>query len=217
MTRARLSTSVEALRADVDIQDALALSLLVAIQEAVDIAFHIAADEGWGVPSSYGEGFEILSRHGVIDAGLARELAAASALRNRIARGYASVDVERLWAEIPTGVSALDRYAAAIARFVPASLPSGRHPETRVPPRRTLRYPGCLAGVTSPARLCARESMAPWDVRPGCRVRVVRATPDVDWNMRETCRLRKGTATRSDVAAARRATRGRRGAPRAPR
>ena len=42
MTRARLSTSVEALRADVDIQDALALSLPVAIQEAVDIAFHIA-------------------------------------------------------------------------------------------------------------------------------------------------------------------------------
>jgi len=119
--RRRRPANVEALRADVDIQDALALSLLVAIQEAVDIAFHIAADEGWGVPSSYGEGFEILSRHGVIDAGLARELAAASALRNRIARGYASVDVERLWAEIPTGVSALDRYAAAIARFVPAS------------------------------------------------------------------------------------------------
>src|SRR5207245_5205021 len=34
--------------------------------------------------------------------------------------------------------------------------------------------------------------MAPWDVRPGCRVRVVRATPDVDWNMRETRRPRKG-------------------------
>ena len=44
VTRARPSTSVEALRADVDIQDALALNLPVAIREAVDIAFHIAAD-----------------------------------------------------------------------------------------------------------------------------------------------------------------------------
>ena len=44
MTRARPSTSVEALRPDVDIQDALALSLPVAIREAADIAFHIAAD-----------------------------------------------------------------------------------------------------------------------------------------------------------------------------
>ncbi len=29
-----------------DLQDAIALSLLVAIQEAVDIAFHVAVDEG---------------------------------------------------------------------------------------------------------------------------------------------------------------------------
>jgi predicted nucleotidyltransferase len=39
--------------ADVDLQDALAMSVLVAAQEAVDIALHIAADERWGVPSSY--------------------------------------------------------------------------------------------------------------------------------------------------------------------
>jgi uncharacterized protein YutE (UPF0331/DUF86 family) len=119
--RRRRPATAEGLRGDVDLQDALALSLLVAIQEAVDIAFHITADEGWGVPSSYGEGFEVLARHGVIEVGLAKELAAASGLRNRIAHGYASVDVERLWAEVPAGIAALERYAAAIARFVPPS------------------------------------------------------------------------------------------------
>ena len=116
----RRPPSPDTLRADVDLQDALALSLLVAIQEAVDIAFHIAADEGWGVPSSYAESFDILARHGVIDPPLANELAAASGLRTRIAHGYASVDVERLWAELPSGIAALDRYAAAVARFVPS-------------------------------------------------------------------------------------------------
>jgi uncharacterized protein YutE (UPF0331/DUF86 family) len=79
-----------------------------------------AADEGWGIPASYAESFEMLSRHGVIDSALATELAAAASLRNRIAHGYASVEVERLWAEIPSGVAALERYVEAIARFVPA-------------------------------------------------------------------------------------------------
>jgi uncharacterized protein YutE (UPF0331/DUF86 family) len=44
--RRRRPASPEALRSDVDLQDALAMSLLVAIHEAADIAFHIASDEG---------------------------------------------------------------------------------------------------------------------------------------------------------------------------
>ena len=117
----RRPATAEVLHRDVDLQDALAMSLLVAIQEAIDIAFHVAADEGWGVPSSYAESFEILARHGVIDPALAPELIAASGLRNRLAHGYASVDVERVWAEIPAGMAALERYATAIARFLPDS------------------------------------------------------------------------------------------------
>ena len=94
------------------------MSLLIAIQEATDIAFHVVSDEGWGVPSSYVEGFAILAQHGVIDAALSDDLARAVSVRHRIAHGYASVDVARLWAELPAGLDALDRYAAAIARFV---------------------------------------------------------------------------------------------------
>jgi uncharacterized protein YutE (UPF0331/DUF86 family) len=116
--RRRRPSTVAELRADLDRQDAIALSLLVAIQEAADIAFHVVADEGWGTPSSYAEGFEILSRHAVIDAKLAHRMTLAAGLRNRIAHGYASLDVERMWAEIPDGLDALDRYAAAIARFI---------------------------------------------------------------------------------------------------
>ncbi len=65
--RRRRPPSPEMLRADVDRQDSISLSLLVAIQEAADISFHIVADEGWGAPSSYAEGFEVLARQGVID------------------------------------------------------------------------------------------------------------------------------------------------------
>jgi len=115
--RRRRPPTREAFESDVDVQDALALSFLVAVQEANDIAMHVAADEGWGVPSSYAEAFEILANHGVITAEHARELAGVAAVRNRIAHGYASVDPGRIWNELPAGLDALDRYVEAIARL----------------------------------------------------------------------------------------------------
>lgn len=117
--RRRRPPTVQALEADVDLQDAIGLSLLVAIQEATDIAFHIVSDEGWGLPGSYAEGFEILARHGVIDTALAVELSRAVGLRNRIAHGYATIDLRRIWAELPAGLATLERYSTAIARFIP--------------------------------------------------------------------------------------------------
>jgi uncharacterized protein YutE (UPF0331/DUF86 family) len=95
------------------------MSLLVAIQEAMDIAVHITSDEGWGIPSSYAEGFEILARHRVIDTALAEALARTVAVRNRIAPGNGTVDVDRIWTELPAGLEALDQYASTIARFLP--------------------------------------------------------------------------------------------------
>lgn len=116
--RRRRPSSPDLLAADQDLQDALCMSLLVAIQEAIDTAFHIAADEGWGVPSSNAEAFEVLSRNSVLSADLARAMGNAAALRNRIAHGYATIDLPRLWAEIPAGLDALDRYVAKVAELL---------------------------------------------------------------------------------------------------
>jgi uncharacterized protein YutE (UPF0331/DUF86 family) len=43
----RRPTDVAAFRADALLQDAVALSVLVVVQEAIDIALYIASDEGW--------------------------------------------------------------------------------------------------------------------------------------------------------------------------
>ncbi len=115
--RARRSTSPDALRSNDVLLDALALSVLIAVQEAIDIAFHIATDEGWGVPASYAEGFELLAKHEVLDLPLARAMTAAAGLRNRIAHAYATVDVDRLWRELPEGLDAIDAFAAKVAQF----------------------------------------------------------------------------------------------------
>ena len=113
--RRRRSADLASFLAEVDRQDALGMSLLVAVQDALDIALHVASDEGWGVPASYAESFDLLQAHGVIDAVLAQRLAGMAALRNRLAHGYASVDMERIWSELPAGLDAMDLFAATLA------------------------------------------------------------------------------------------------------
>jgi uncharacterized protein YutE (UPF0331/DUF86 family) len=119
----RRPTDASVLASDLLLQDAIAMSLLVAVHEALDIALHIASDEGWELAATSREAFTVLARHGVIDSALAASIAAPAHLRNRIAHGYASIDVERLWTELPAGIAALTAYAAAIAVFIQAALP----------------------------------------------------------------------------------------------
>jgi uncharacterized protein YutE (UPF0331/DUF86 family) len=111
----RRPTDVAAFRADALLQDAVALSVLVVVQEAIDIALYIASDEGWEHAASYRDSFVTLERHGLLDAALTTRLAAAAQLRNRIAHGYSSLDVDRLWSELPDGISA---FAARVAAFL---------------------------------------------------------------------------------------------------
>jgi len=94
------------------------MTVLIAIQEAIDISFHVVVDEGWGLPASYAEGFDLMATHALIDRDTARALSGMAALRNRLAHGYASVDHERLWNELPPGLEALERLVEAVASFV---------------------------------------------------------------------------------------------------
>jgi uncharacterized protein YutE (UPF0331/DUF86 family) len=54
----------------------------------------------------------------VVDPALVRSMTATAGLRNRIARAYAPVDVDRPWGERPDGIDALERFAEAVARFL---------------------------------------------------------------------------------------------------
>ena len=119
LTRARRPAAPEALSTDLVLRDAMALALMVALQEAIDIAYHIVADEGWGVPDSHRAAFDALAARGVLVPELAARLSAAASMRNRIAHGYAAVDHERLWRELPDGLQALDLFASAVAAWLP--------------------------------------------------------------------------------------------------
>jgi uncharacterized protein YutE (UPF0331/DUF86 family)/predicted nucleotidyltransferase len=116
--RARRPADLESFERDLLVQDAVSLGVLVVVQEAVDIALHIASDEGWELASTYRDAFAVLARHRVIDEALATSLANAAQLRNRIAYGYASLDASRLWAELPSGISSFAAFAACVSSFV---------------------------------------------------------------------------------------------------
>jgi uncharacterized protein YutE (UPF0331/DUF86 family) len=95
----------------------VSLSILVATQEALDVAFHVAADAGFGAPASNAEAFALLARHGVLPEDLARALVGVATVRNRIVHGYTTLDLDRFWREVPAGLDALERFTEAIARF----------------------------------------------------------------------------------------------------
>jgi uncharacterized protein YutE (UPF0331/DUF86 family) len=114
----RRPPSVENFVHDLLLQDAVAMGVLVAVQESMDIALHIASDEGWELAATYRDAFGVLASHGVIPAELATSLGSATQLRNRIAHGYASMDAARLWTELPAGIAAFSEFAAAVSSFL---------------------------------------------------------------------------------------------------
>jgi uncharacterized protein YutE (UPF0331/DUF86 family) len=116
--RERRPSDPDGFRRDLLLQDAVSMGVLVVVQEAMDIALHIASDERWELASTYRDAFVILARHGVIDDTLATSLGSATQLRNRIAHGYASLDPVRLWTELPSGLAAFEAFAARIAMFL---------------------------------------------------------------------------------------------------
>jgi len=116
--KARRPADLAVFERDLVLQDAVALGILVLVQEAMDIALHIASDEGWELASTYREAFGVLKRHAVLDSGLAIALSGTAHLRNRIARGYASVDAARLWQDLPAGIATFEEFSTAIAIFL---------------------------------------------------------------------------------------------------
>lgn len=116
--RRRRPAQVDRLRDDVDLQDALAMSLVVCVQAALDVAVHIASDEGFGVPASYASAFQMLADRGILTSATSRQLASMAALRNRIAHGYASVDFPRIWQELPDGIAAFDAFLQEVTKHL---------------------------------------------------------------------------------------------------
>jgi len=112
---AKLPPDRSAFLVDRDAQESVAFNLFLVFQDALDIAAHLIADAGWPLPTTAREHFDILAQKGVVSTTTAGAMARCAGLRNLIAHAYGTLDLGRLYDEIPAGVSALCAFSAEIA------------------------------------------------------------------------------------------------------
>lgn len=99
---------------DYDAQDIVYRNFQIVVQNCVDIASHIIAEENFEIPRTMGESFEILSRHGVIPAALAKELRNMTVLRNIIVHDYTRIKIEKAWPLLKSSLKVLPKFSRAV-------------------------------------------------------------------------------------------------------
>ena len=112
--RACLPGGASALAGDRDRLDLVSFRVYLAMQEAVDLASHLIADQAWGPAPSLRDHFAILARQGVIDQALAAAMSSGVKVRNLIAHGYAEVDPVKLHAAAGAIPALAESYCAAV-------------------------------------------------------------------------------------------------------
>lgn len=76
----------------VDVEDITALNLQRAVQAGIDLANHVVAAEGYGLPDSTAGAFGLLTERGVIDRELADRLRRMVGFRNIAIHEYRTID-----------------------------------------------------------------------------------------------------------------------------
>lgn len=115
---ARRPESVEALQADVDRQDILALNLTRAVQLCVDAAGVVVADSEQPAPQTMGQAFDALARMHVINDDLAQRMRAAVGFRNIAVHNYQAVDWAIVFAISHRGLEDFKAFAQAMAALL---------------------------------------------------------------------------------------------------
>lgn len=96
--------------------EALILNLYLALQATTDLALHLVAERGLGIPASARDAFFLLERATLLSPELARRLAAAVGLRNRIAHQYGTLDLALVFGAARDDLGDLEAFAAMAAR-----------------------------------------------------------------------------------------------------
>jgi uncharacterized protein YutE (UPF0331/DUF86 family) len=95
----------------------VSFQLFLLIQDLVDLAAHLVAARGLGLPTSQRETFDVLAQAGVISSATARDMGAMASLRNRIAHSYGDLDPVRLAREAPDGLGHATQFLDEITRY----------------------------------------------------------------------------------------------------
>lgn len=115
--RSVLAAGREAVVADEGRVEQIAFNVLLAIQECVDLASHVVADERWGAPATLAEVFDILERHAVLSAPISAAMRRGTKLRNLIAHGYGGIDPAKLHESAVAGLGEIEEFLVEVLRW----------------------------------------------------------------------------------------------------
>ncbi|MGE3153010.1 MAG: DUF86 domain-containing protein [Nitrospiraceae bacterium] len=87
------------------------------IGRMIDVNFHLIIESSHAPPRDYHESFILLGTLGVMPVDLAKEMAMAAGLRNRIVHEYDDIDPDRVYEALPVAVRQIPVYLDHIRRF----------------------------------------------------------------------------------------------------
>ncbi len=96
------------------------------IGRMIDINYHLVTEIGEPPPKDYYESFVELGRVGVLPPDLARSIAGAAGLRNRIVHEYDEVDERKVYGAVGEALRDIPRYVEHVHRFVEKRASAGK-------------------------------------------------------------------------------------------
>jgi uncharacterized protein YutE (UPF0331/DUF86 family) len=102
---------------EVDAQDIFVLNLQRTIQSAIDLATHIVASEGLGIPDTIRGNFVLLEKAKIITKTLSKKMQSMVGFRNIAIHDYQSLDVEILKAILVKNLKDLEQFYTRILTY----------------------------------------------------------------------------------------------------
>jgi len=109
--------SARSLRTDTSRRWAVERGLLLCIQNALDIASHVASTEGHD-PATYGDSIDSLVASGVLPAEFGEKFRAVAGFRNIIVHGYLDLDLNRVARFLGDDLNDFEVFAQHIERWL---------------------------------------------------------------------------------------------------
>jgi uncharacterized protein YutE (UPF0331/DUF86 family) len=92
------------------------LNLQRAVQAVIDLAAHIVASEGFGLPETIRDNFRLLKENGILSTELVQKMERMTAFRNIVIHDYQSVKVEILKSILVKNLPDLEQFYLVIVR-----------------------------------------------------------------------------------------------------
>jgi uncharacterized protein YutE (UPF0331/DUF86 family) len=110
--------SLDAFLADQDVRDVAHYRLLIAIEAALQICYHVCARELQRVPEDYADCFALLSEAGLLESALSQNLQQMAGFRNVLVHVYWQVDESQVYTILQSSLDDLGGFVQAIGTLL---------------------------------------------------------------------------------------------------